>query len=944
VNAAWALPLLVVVTALVPALARPQACPEPRLKASIGPPSATPWTDAGLSPERRTELLLAAMTLEEKIDLATGERCLVYGYYNAPNDRLGIPALTMTDGPAGIRIPYQRVNGGRATQLPAPIALAASWDMALALAHGEVLGSEALATGHNVLLGPTLDVARNPLAGRTFEGLGEDPLLVSRFAVPLIQGIQRYPVLASAKHWAVYGREHDRWGLDARLDDRALREIYLRPFEAAVRQGGVATVMCGFNRVNGSYACEDPLLLNGILKGEMGFDGFVLSDWGAIHDTEDAALAGLDQELAFEKHFGRKLLDAVRRGDVPAEVVDDKARRILRVMFRGGLFDRRVSVEPLPEEANGVRAREIAEGGAVLLKNGGDLLPLAADTLGSIAVIGADAGNVSAQGGGAARVEPTYAVSPVDAIRRRAGGGVRVEHAEGTDPVVPADLLPGPPAVPSSVLSPPGDPTGRGLRVEYWPNPDFQGQPGEVGVDRRVAASAGFFSYQSVNAASVPAPPRQYALTRFSARWTGTLTAPVTGEYTFTLTSRGRGWVYLDGVPIIDHSDEHELALRSGRVWLVAGEPHDIRVDYSASSPSIGVATDLGGDVKLGWEPPAGAAMPGVRRAADLAAASDVAVVVLRDYGTEERDRSELALPNGQDELVQAVAAANPRTVVVLTTGQPSAMPWLDQVPAVLQAWYGGQEQGSAIAGVLFGDVNPSGKLPITFPRSLEQTPGGGAGPSDGGVDTYAEGVLVGYRWYDANGVEPLFPFGFGLSYTTFRYDDLQVEAGATREGAEPRAHVAFTLTNTGPRAGAEVAQVYVGSCFGAGAPPSQLAGFSKVQLAPGESARVRVELAPEPLSHWSADAQAWVTQECDLPVAVASSSRDARLRGALRVSADGSVTPSSSSGGGGGGCGQGTAGAASLLAIAAAWVARRAARTTREDGATRRAQPARAR
>ena len=921
-NAAWIVPPLAVLAALAPASARPAACPGPTLSSALPPPAATPWRDPSLPAEERAERLLAEMTLEEKVDLATGERCLVYGYYNAPIDRLGIPALTMTDGPAGIRIPYQRVNGGRATQLPAPIALAAAWDPALAETQGEVLGSEALATGHNVLLGPTLDVARNPLAGRTFEGLGEDPLLVSRLAVPLIRAIQSSPVLASAKHWAVYGREDHRWSVDAQLDERALREIYLRPFEAAVREAAVATVMCGFNRVNGAYACEDRRLLDGILKGEMGFQGFVLSDWGAIHGTADAALAGLDQELAFEKYFGRKLRDAVRRGEVPEAVVDDKARRILRAMFRGGLFDRRATVEPLPVQANGAKAREIAEGGAVLLKNDGELLPLAAGALGSVAVIGADAANASAQGGGAARVEPTYAVSPLDAIRRRAGGGVRVEHAEGTDPVVPADLLPGPLAVPSSVLSPPGDPFGRGLRVEYWPNPRFEGAPTDTGVARRIAASAGFFSYQSVNASSVPAVPRQYQLAKFSARWTGTLTAPATGAYTFTLTSRGRGWVYLDGALILDHSDEHELDMRSARVQLVAGERHELRVDYAASAPSIGVATDVGGDVKLGWAPPAGAVTPGVREAVDLAAASDVAIVVVRDYGTEERDRLELALPNGQDELVRAVAAANPRTVVVLTTGQPSAMPWLGAVPAVLQAWYAGQEQGSAIARLLFGDVNPSGKLPITFPRRLEDTPGGAA-PAADGADVYAEGTLVGYRWYDAKGIDPLFPFGFGLSYTAFRYDDLEVEPGAAGGGAGPRPGVSFTLTNTGAREGAEVAQVYVGAC-GGDAAPQQLAGFSKVRLAPGERARVRVELAPEALSRWSDEAQGWVTPACDLPVLVASSSRDARLRGSLRVSAGGAVAATPP--GGGGGCGSGDGGAAgSLLALAAAWLARRA-------------------
>jgi beta-glucosidase len=889
---------LVAGAAAAPARAQGIAgCPGPTLGSWEPPPATRPWTDPSLAPEVRAELLLAEMTLEEKVDLATGELCLIYGYYGAPIARLGIPALTMADGPAGVRITYGRVNGGRATQLPAPIALAASWDPALAAAQGDLLAAEAFATGHNVLLGPTLDLARTPLAGRNFEGFGEDPLLASRLAVPFVRAIQAHPVLADAKHFAGYNQENARFTLDARIGPRALRELHLRPFEAAVRDAEVGTVMCGFNRVNGTFACEDPWLLSTVLKGELGFRGFVLSDWGAIHDTVAAALAGLDQEQAVPRYYGWALVDAVRRGDVPGAVVDDKARRILWAMFRFGLFEHPVAIAPLPEAEHGTRSREIAEQGVVLLANAG-LLPLDAGAIRSIAVIGADAANASAQGGGAARVTPTYEVSALDGLAARAGAGVRVTWAPGTDPVTPAHLLPGPAPIPSSVLSPPGAPGAPGLRAEYWLNPGFDGPPDLVRVDRQIAASAGFFAFPSINASSVAALPASYALTKFSARWTGTLTAPATGEYALTLASRGRAWVWLDGTLVVDHSEPHALAAtRSVAVRLEAGVPRALRVDYAADDPAIGRDVDVGGDVKLGWEMPAEAVPPAMREAARVASEADVAVVVLRDYESEGRDRPDLALPGDQDRLVREVAAANPRTVVVLMTGQPVAMPWLDAVAAVVQAWYPGQEQGNVVARVLFGDVNPSGKLPVTFPRSVHGIPPGAA-PAGGGATPavpYAEGMLLGYRGYDALGVAPLFPFGHGRSYTTFRYEGLAVEPPARRRGAGARsrspaerlgpARVAFTLTNTGSRAGAEVAQVYVGSCA-RGAPPKQLAGFAKVSLAPGESRRVVVELAPESLFSWSDGPAAWLAPACRVPVWVGSSSRDVRLGGAVRVPA----------------------------------------------------------
>ena len=930
------------------------ACPGPTLTANAPPPVTRPWTDASASPDVRANELLSAMTLEEKVDMATGEYCLLYGFYNAPITRLAIPALTMTDGPAGIRIPYQRVNGGRATLLPAPIALAATWDPGLAAMQGDVLGSEAFATGHNVLMGPTLDLARLPLAGRTFETFGEDPLLASRMAVPMIQGIQQHPVLATAKHYSTYTQETDRWTADARVDERALHELYLQPFEAAVSDGQVAAAMCGFNRVNGVFACEDHALITDVLEGELGFDGYVMSDWGGAHTTIGAATAGLDQELPSGKYFGRALFDAVQGGEVPASVVDAKARRIVKSMFRIGLFDKPVDVEPLPNQDHGQRSREIGEQGIVLLKNAGSVLPLDTRGIHSIAVIGADASNASTEGGGAARVEPTYSVSPVDGIRQRAGGGIRVDYAAGTDPITAAHLLPGPPPVPSSVLSAPGS-SEHGLAAEYWSNTHFDGDPDISRVDAQVAWSLGFFSYQSVNASSVPQSLVRYTLSKFSARWTGTLTAPATGDFQFSLTTRGRGWLWIDGNLVIDDSVSHDLGSKAATVHLGAGEQHAIRVDYSADADSIGTATDVGGDVKLGWNVPAGTVFPSVRDAARLAATDDVAIVVVRDYGTEERDRPELALPGDQDQLVREVAAANRRTIVVLMTGQPVDMPWLDSVAAVVEAWYPGQEQGNAIARVLFGDVNPSGKLPITFPRALADTPGASQGvamDAIGPVLTFTEGGLIGYRWYDGKNIDPLFPFGYGLSYTTFRYDGGELTSSPDAPGTQ---QVGFTVTNAGPRDGTEVAQVYVGACGGdAGAAPKQLAGFTKVPLRAGEAKHLSVDIDPRAMSSWSTTTHSWQRVTCAPTVYVGSSSRDLRLTVGGAGSSGGGSSGGGSSGGGSsssgssgsrssGGCAQGGGGLlGTLLALSLLLVLTRGQKRWRQYGGPKRKRAAR--
>jgi beta-glucosidase len=739
--------------------------------------------NTSLFPDERANLLLAQMTLEEKIEMVHGELPAPYGFYNAPIPRLGIPALTMADGPAGIRVARRDVNEGKATALPAPIGLAATWDLKAAKQYGDLLGHEAWATGHNVVLGPELDIARVPAFGRLFE---------------------------------------------------------------------------------------------------------------AAHSTVEAANAGLDQEMPNGIFFSDRLMEAIQMGQVSVTTLDDKVHRILRTMFALGLFDQLVQITPFPVQEHGKLAREIAGKGIVLLKNADGLLPLASHELRSVAVIGADADNNIA-GGGSSVVQPTYFVSILEGIRRRAGEGVRVEYAEGTDPVSAAALLPGPPPVPSSVLTPTDSGSEvQGLHAEYWTNTRFEGEPTLVRIDRQVDLNLGFFNYSIFNASSLTTPPE--LTNAISVRWTGGITVPTTGNYTLSLTHLGTARLYLDGQLLIEDPGI-TLETRSVTMHLVAGQPHALRIEYAADRPEqhtplpgeASTSGMIGSKVRLGWQHPADAIPSAMQEAAVLARLSDVAVVVVRDYRNEHADLPSLTLSNEQDLLIQVVAAANPRTIVALATGGLALMPWLDQVPAVLESWYGGQEQGNALADILFGDVTPSGKLPVTFPRSDHGTPVSSpeqyAG-RDGFVAHYSEGLAVGYRGYDQFWIEPLFPFGYGLSYTGFAYAQLQVEPETT-DGTR-NVQLSFTVTNTGGCVGAEIAQVYLGLPASTGEPLKRLVGWAKVELAPGETEEITVTLDPNatshPLSYWNVNTHGWETASGDYQVYVGASSRDIRLTGTLRV------------------------------------------------------------
>lgn len=669
--------------------------------------AAEPWLDQRESPEQRARQVVAQMTLDEKIEqmhttlkAAGGIARLVPGI-----PRLAVPDFRITNGPAGVgtgSVPTQP----DATALPAPVALAATFDPSLARAYGIVEGTETRDVGHSLIEAPDVNIDRVPQGGRAFENYSEDPYLSAELATANIQGIQSRGVLAEVKHYDANNQETYRKTINEIIDDRTLHEIYLPSFEAAVKQGNVAAVMCAYPAVNGEFMCQNKHMLTDVLRDQWGFDGFVQSDAGATHTAVGSADAGMSLELADNGPFDEELKQAVIDGQVSVQRLDWLLEQRLATEIRFGLFDHPLTTTPIDATTDGAVARQIAEAGTVLLKNSGSQLPLTASELHSVAVIGTYANTANPGGGGSSHVNPLYTVSPVQGIQQRVGPDVTVTTSDGSD----------------------------------------------------------------------------------------------------------------------------------------------------------------------------------LAAAATQAKAADVAVVIVNDTEKEGADRSNMSLPGSQDDLVAAVAAANPHTVVVVDSGAPVLMPWIDSVPSVVEAWYPGEEDGNALAAVVFGDVNPSGKLPVTFPRTEVQTPVSSPErwPGANGTATYSEGLQVGYRWYDANSETPLFPFGYGLSYTRFRFQHLNVA------GQHGDVTVQATVTNTGRRTGADVVQLYVTDPSAAGEPPLQLKGFQRVQLRPGQSKRLTFRLDRRAFSIWDTDAQAWTTVPGRYRVSVGDSSANLPLTGSVDVGGHG--------------------------------------------------------
>lgn len=809
-----------------------------------------PWMDRSLSPGKRTDLLMAQMTLVEKASMTASVSDDEHARETLPIDRLCVPALRLNNGPAGVG------SGGpvqpQTTALPAPLGVAASFDPAVGRAYGEVLGRETRDTGRNLMEGPNLNIARTPLNGRTFEAFGEDPYLAGRISTATIEGIQSQGVIANAKHYLANNQESDRNTVDEHIDERTLREIYLPAFEASVKDGRTGSVMCAKNLVNGSHACEHERLQQGVLKAEWGFEGFTVSDFSSCYDTVRCSTGGMDFELPEGRYFGAALAKAVEAGQVSKAELDDHARRILRTMFRFGIFDRPQSTRPIDVERDGRVARQVAEEATVLLKNAGGVLPLSRRD--SVALIGPGSADAVTGGGGSVGVAPIYTVSPLEAFEKR---GVDVRHAQGMPPV---DLGPQP-AVPSYALT--SEDGRHGLTARYYDNTTWSGEPKIERVDPFIVMDP-----------SGGRPAEGLPQDGWSIRWSGTFTAPADGEYAFHLTNHAAASLSLDGAKVIDNRGGFPGVTRSYKVHLTAGQAHAIRVDYAKPG---GQAM-----IELAWTPPGGFIDPQIAAAVRAARAADTAVVFAANKDTEGIGRPGLALPGHQDALIEAVAKANPDTVVVLDTGGPVLMPWADDVAGIVQEWYPGEEHGNAAASVLLGERDPSGRLPITFPKSLADTPANTPAqyPGVDGVAAYSEGLDVGYRHFDAKGIEPLFPFGYGLSYSSFRLSHLKVHNN----------RVTVQVRNTGERRGSQVVQVYVGGADDRGelgpgqvAPPRRLAGFAKVTSGPAATGTVTVTLDARAFAHWDVKTHAWVTAPGTYTVLAGTSSRELPLKATVR-------------------------------------------------------------
>lgn len=710
------------------------------------------------SVEHRVADLLKKMTLEEKATMLSGSGWME----SAAIPRLGIPAIKMADGPMGVRswmgssaLTSSVTNPVKieSTAFPAGVAMAATWDTALVEREGKAIAQEVKALGRDMILGPTVNINRVPLWGRNFEGYGEDPYLAGQLAVAYVHGVQGEGVIPSVKHFDANNQEFERHRIDEKIDERALHEIYLPAFKAAVEQGGAWNVMSCYNIVNGHHCAESDYLLTDILKKEFGFKGFVVSDWASTYSTVGTVNAGMDLEMpggapakamlarprAQEQGSSGtwltadKVLAAVKAGQISEATLDDNVGRILRVIIESGLIDH---PHPGGGDVDTPEQQKIAlQGtteGIVLLKNEGSLLPLDPAKIHSIAVIGPNALAARTGGGGSSRVQPKYAVSPLEGIQKRAGAGIQVTSALG------------------------------------------------VGME---------------------------------------------GEDPAHDTAEAR-------------------------------------------------ANDL-------------------KQAAEIAAKADVAVVVVGRYWRNESegfDVKTMDLPAGQDELIAAVEKANPRTVVVLNTGDPVTMTrWIDATPALLDMWYGGEEGGNALAAILFGDANPSGKLPVSLPKRFEDSPAAKNYPGKDLHTEYAEGIYVGYRYYDTKNVAPQFPFGFGLSYTKFEYSDLKIINFTTKSGAVQQKGVIVnaTIKNTGQRAGAEVVQLYIHDGHSKiDRPVHELKNFTRVELNPGESKNMQLHLLLDPATfgYWSPETKQWTLDPGSFEIQVGASSRDIRLKAPIEI------------------------------------------------------------
>jgi beta-glucosidase len=799
--------------------------------------------------EARVESMLKQLSLEEKVDLLGG----VDSFYIRAIPHIGLPRLKMADGPVGVR------NYGPSTVFGG-IGLAATWDPALAQRIGAVIGEDARARGVHFMLGPGVNIYRAPLCGRNFEYFGEDPFLSSRTAVAYIEGMQSQGVSATVKHFMGNNQEYDRHNMDSIIDERTMREIYLPAFEAAVKEAHVGALMDSYNLTNGQHMSQNGYLNTDVAKKDWGFTGILMSDWGGTYDGVASANGGLDLEMPSGKFMNRAtLLPAVRSGKVTEATIDDKVRRILRTAIQFGWLDRDqtdLSISKLNSEGRQVTL-QAARAGMVLLKNDGNLLPLEKGRIHSIAVIGPDAYPAQPGGGGSAEAKPFTPVSYLEGIANYLGGGAKVYYERGLptfDEIAKRTEF--------TTEATGGQP---GLKTQFFTNATLSGTPTIIRTDQHV-------SYE-------PARGGDGADSDISIRWSGYFTPATPGNYLVFVQGPGENGgyrLYVDKNLVFDNWNDWYAFVSEVSLNLTPG-PHQIELDYYVH----------GGwgktPVSLGIARPDTLVTPEAKAVAAHADAVVLAVGFDPSTEGESGDRT-FRLPPGQDELIKQIAAANKNTIVVVTSGGGVDMTsWVDHVPALFEVWYPGQEGGTALAQLLFGEFDPSGRLPISMERRWEDNAVHDSYyPKDGEKKVeYTEGIFVGYRHFDKSGIKPLFPFGYGLSYTTFAYKNLMVTPAAGSENAT----VAFDVTNTGTRAGADVAQVYVGDKHASvPRPVKELKGFARVELNPGETKHVEVSLNRRAFSYYDVKGHQWTVAPGDFDIYVARSAADIELTGKLNL------------------------------------------------------------
>ena len=805
------------------------------------------YKNSSMPVEERVKSLLSKMTLDEKLLMLSGDTS---GFDTKEIKRLEIPAIHVTDGPLGVRF-------GKATSFPAGTAMAATWDTSLINEVAAAMAKETRAKSRDYLLGPCVCIHRFPYGGRNFESYSEDPFLASRMAVNWVKGLQGGKVIASVKHFAMNDQEWERNRYNVVIDERTMREIHLPAFEAAVKEGGAWSVMSAYNVVNGQHCSENYHLLNDILKGDWGFQGFVVSDWVSVYSTENAANAGLDLEMPIPAYFAvDSLKKAIADGKVKEEVINDKVIRLLRAMFSVGLFDKRPEPDTsvLKGEAHKKLALKAGQEAIVLLKNDQKILPLDASKIKTIAVIGPNAKLCRTNGGGSSYVQPYYSVSPLEGITKRVGDKVKVVFAQGDIYDIP-EVNP----IKEQFLFTP-DKKENGLKAEYFNNDNLKGNPVATKTEKSIN-----FQWDS----KTPVP--ELGFNNYSIRLSGYIKPEKTKECDIYTISDDGIRMFLDDKKVIDNWSDHGAVFDKSTIKIQAGKEIKIVIEYYQHSGDA--------QLKLGWtyDMPALKKTP-LQEAVEIAKSSDVAIIfagLSNNVESEGLDPATNELPGKQKELIAAVAKANPNTIVVLNGGIALKVePWLKDIKGLLDMFYLGQETGNAIASVLFGDINPSGKLPFSFIKGPEQSPACKDYKNPSLQIKYDEGVFIGYRYLDKNKLEPVFPFGYGLSYTTFEYSNIKV-----KDLGSKNFEVSIDIKNTGSVKGNEVAQLYVSEkVCSVPRPVKELKGFSKIFLDAGETKTISMKLKERDFAFWDVTTKNWKVEPGDFDILVGSSSRDIKL------------------------------------------------------------------